>query len=296
MALTASKGQNASAIYAQWMTRSDDGYPMGTQTSPNSVAEGVTSGALVTKSMVGHTAPQATIARQIIKASQTVVARVPVGVDDYGTAPVDVAEYSETLMALIKNTSVDVTTVDGWAMTAPNMAQSDFRSLIVAISGTFTNTSNGAAEWMTYLYHNVKATESQTANMSQISGDQVNPNPSQITLDPSASTNLLGFNFSSTAMDVSNDTDVYTKIRTRYPLHFVTYIADDTSGTFTLPYTPVYTDVDGDVNNLILKNGVISAVTSINAGTRAVAYTGATAGDIFVVAYQVLSSNLVAAA
>lgn len=295
MPLAAAKGSNITGVFAQFMFRSDDGYPMGTSTSPNSVANGTTTSAYVTKAFLGFQIGQNTLDRVTLKGSQSVIAKVPIGIGDYGVSTLDLALDNETLNAYLNRSSVDNSTVDGWVMSAPNMAQFDFPPMVMAIQGRFTNADNGASQWKSLLYHNVQITRSTIPGFGQVEGEVTNPNPVQFSVDSTISGNVLGLGFGSTSLNVVSDNDTFTEIRTPNPLAFTSYVADGAAGSFTLPFTPVYSDADGATNNLILKNGVQSSVDSINTGTRAVAYSGATAGDVFTVAYQVSSNNIVAA-
>lgn len=83
-----------------------------------------------------------------------------------------------------------------------------------------------------------------------------------------------------------NETVTYPMDAGEYMFNVHTWIANGAATTFTLDTLPVYSDASATGRNLIAKNGVAIAVTSINTTTGLVTIASAgSSGDVWSVAY-----------
>ena len=286
MAATASKGSIAGAYHLQVAFRDDDGYPMGTDTTPDVVSNNATTHAYYVGGLDKLTGATPTIDVAINKGGQKVVSKTPLGIADWGTPGIVLSEFNEVLNAYIKGATADVTTMTEWVQSPANVNQLDFPRMVILVAAKFTHSSDLTDYYLNWVFHNGQWNETAPAGTSQEPG--VNPNPSGYQLDLSLSTRngATGRPFSaSSGVYVVGAADTYTRIRSRYPLSITTYVDDGSTGSFVLGYRPVYTDNTGAATNSITKNGTTTAVTSVTVATGAVVITPGSATDRWVVCY-----------
>lgn len=271
-------------FYHMWLsTRDSNGYPKGQNSTPDSVTNKTLYTPLKVRHPVSYT--PATPTREVAqrRGGQAMRGQRSMGVSSYGAGTIVLDAYDEVLHALVSRSAVDTTTVTGWSMTSQNAGEPDPPSLIIGMSIGFSNIS-GAKEFLTGIFHSAQLPPAMPG-ASQDGG--VNPNPLtyEIVVDSAARTGM-GLLFSATALNVEENTDTFTLIRYSDPIFVTTWIADGTETTFTLPYLPLTSDATGGATNLISKDGVKTAVTSVNTTSGVVTLTApGTAGDIWIVAY-----------
>jgi hypothetical protein len=192
MALTAAKGVNVGAYHAQIAFRDSNGYPQGVNTTPDTLTPDTTNNMYYIQGLMDFTPEVPSTGSQTNFGGNSIISKTAVGVTDLGNATFQLSQFDETLDAYLRKTSVDVATIDGWAISPDNVGQTDIPRFVFIASARFTNSVDGSDEWMNYVYPNCQITTSQEAAMSQVDGDVTNPNPLQYTLTPSRSTRFPG--------------------------------------------------------------------------------------------------------
>ena len=281
--LTATKGIGAGAYIAQVGKRDLSGYPVGLASDPDSL----TPGTLYVPHVIDHvdsfTPGSNTIDSADGRGGQRYLGSIMLGTSAFGPLAVQLAQFDEALSAIIKNTVVDFTTVEGWAQSPSNVNQQDFPRLFSCFSTKFLD-KNLDLQYMNFIALNSEWSQPQETGSSQAGG--VNPNPLQysVKVSPSAR-NLTGRLLSATNMVVEGDTDTVIKIRSKWPLAFAMWIDDFSTVTFRLPFLPVFSDATGILNNSITREGTTEAVTTVSIVTGDITLTPGTSGDRVLVVY-----------
>lgn len=116
-------------------------------------------------------------------------------------------------------------------------------------------------------------------------------NPSPLTYTMTLQTNKqepTGVPFSDiTGLNYTDDTTITHMMDLDYQQFMVdTFVVDGTDTTLTLQYLPLFNDATATGRNIIAKNGVQTAVTSVNTSTGVVTLAAAgTVGDVWVICY-----------
>lgn len=285
MSAAAATGWSAGARRLQVSKRNTAGYPVGTVADADTIANGVTSSAHVISGLRSLTHPEKTVVRAFDKGDNKVYGQMYLGVDDYGEGSFEVGAEDEVFDALIKKTVVDVTLASDMAIAAGNEAEVDPPPMFI-IATTRKQLRDGSLWYDNQIYNNVQISKPSPAGISQEGGES--PNPLTYNFVPSLSERLIsGHLFSDTDLEVLEDEDTYTKIRSKHPLAVTFFKGDASDVTIQLPYLPVYSGATGAAQNIVTKNGVTQSVTSISTTTGVVTLSAAgTAGDIFIVLYQ----------
>lgn len=281
----AATGWSAGARRIQVAKRNTAGYPVGTVPDADTIANGVTSSAHVISGLRTLTHPEKTVVRAFDKGDQVVYGQMYLGVDDYGEGNFEVGAEDEVFDALIKNAAVDVALATDMAIAADNASEIDPPPMFI-MTATRKQLRDGSFWYDNQIYQNVLITKPHPANVSQQGGES--PNPLTYNFVPSLSTRMIsGHLFSATALSVLENQDTFIKIRSKYPLAVTFFKGDAADVTIQLPYLPVYAGATGAAQNIVTKNGVTTAVTSISVTTGIVTLAAAgSAGDIFIVLYQ----------
>lgn len=281
----AATGWSAGARRIQIAKRNIAGYMVGTVPDADTIANGVTSSAHVISGLRTLTHPEKTVVRAFDKGDNKVYGQMYLGVDDYGEGNFEMGAEDEIADALIKNSAVDVTLATDMAVVAGNESEVDPPAMFIA-AATRKQLHDGSFWYDNQIYGNSQINRPRPANISQQGGES--PNPLTYNFVPSLTTRLItGHLYSATTLSVLENEDTYTKIRSKYPLAFTFFKGDAADTTIQLPYLPVYAGATGAAQNIVTKNGVTTAVTSISITTGIVTLAAAgTAGDIFLVIYQ----------
>lgn len=283
MAAVATAGHVAGFYHAQIAFRSNAGYPMGADSSPNTVAAGETKHAYKLTGPVEVTAPQVTRELATFRGGQVILGQRAMGVSDFGTFELTLSAFDETFNAYISGSTVDVTTVTELAQYAPNSLNPALPQFFLLLTAGFQDTS-GANKYVTYVYPNVQISPA-IAGATQDGGE--NPGAVTYTVTPSASTRAAcGHLFSALGMNVTDNREIVYAIRYDAPLTITTYIQETSVTTFTLGYRPLSDEHAGAINSFTT-NGVTSHanVSAVNTTTGAVTITAATANDVWVALY-----------
>lgn len=281
--MAATTGMIAGAYYMQVAFRATTGYPMGTQTSPNSVANGTTTHAYKVKGFVEVTAPSPTYSVANRRAGQKLLGQVQLGLSDLGSFNVTLSDYDETFRAYINGITPDVTTSTGNTFTASNVRRATKPQFVTIFTLGF-QTDSGSNEYVNIFYPSVTFSDAYPGGNQ---GDGDNPNALTYTVTPTASANTgTGLTFAATNLDVEDDTDIQFIMRSPKPVGVTTHVADTSDTTFTVGYKPTSSVVDGSTNLWAL-NGADgnAAVSAFSTSTGAVTIGSATAGHVYVATY-----------
>jgi hypothetical protein len=127
----------------------------------------------------------------------------------------------------------------------------------------------------------------QDPELNQAGG--VNPSPLTYTMTlQTFKQEMTGVPFSAIPnVNYTDNTAVTHMLDLDYQQFMVeTFVMDGTDTTFTLSYLPLYSDATANGRNIIAKNGVQTAVTSVNIATGLVTLAAAgTVGDVWVIVY-----------
>lgn len=263
------------------------GYPMGVDSTPDTVANGSDTGGYVYDkniSLGGIPKSHETIQ---FKGGGRVWSKNIIGNSDIGNMPLSMSGEDPTLEAYFNNTVVDTTTnsnVVGWSH---NLGNSEFPNFMSVHYSRYHDV-NGDTKWRSYFVLNHGVIQPSGASLSDSGG--TNPNPVSYEFVPTPHNRLpWGQLFSANSnISVANDRDYEWIIEADYPYGIHTYV-DDNSGTsdaFTLQYTPAQTD---DGYFFIYNNGVDDSSNVAVASDGDVSLTAAnSAGDKLVIVYPMI--------
>lgn len=281
MAAAADSSYLAGLFHAWIATRNSSGYPMGSDATPDTVANNDTKNAYKLPKPIEASIPAPTREVTTWRGGLVILGQRAMGVSDFGSFDLTLPAFDETFHALASGSTVDVTTHGNLAITSPNMNSADLPQMILGLS-IGSQTDSGTNEYITVIFHNVQIAPAYPS-AGQDSG--ANPRPLVYTVTPSLSNRLgWGMLYSASGLGVQDNTDICAYVRYSDPMMLATYIDDNSTGTFTLTYLPTVSDAT-NATNVVLKNGTKTNPTSVSTSTAAVAITAATAGDIWTVLY-----------
>ena len=288
MAATATSGMVHSAVNVQVAFRNASGYPMGTDSTPDDVTAGATTHMYLAGGLVSFTAPTPTVEYAIEQSGQVIGGESAMGITGFGTPQLTLSRYNETLNSYIKGSATDVSSNTEWAMNAANTNQYNFPRFVTIVSAKFLDMDTLTDYYLNWVFHNSQWLPSAGPNTSQTGG--VNPNPLtyDLRIAKSSRNGATGRALSATSgMEVVDGTDTWSLIRTPGgALTVTTYIDDNSTGTFTLGYRPLYDDKTGAAYNAITESGSTTAVTSVATDTGLVTQVAAAdENDVWVVGY-----------
>jgi hypothetical protein len=274
--------------YLQVMFRDDEGYPMGQDTSPDTVSNDSTTHAYLIQSPVTFTHPQPTFELVTDRGGQKIRAQADLGVSDFGEGSFELSEWNDVLHAYITGGTVDAASVTGWRQSAYNVnkvVKPRFK-LIVSMKTLEVNETTQVVsdKWIHYCYNNVQIRPA-LANGSQNGG--VNPNTLSYTFVPTNDTrHITGELLSGMAMTVEENKDLVIMMVTSNPISVTTYIEHGTpAGAFVAGYRPLTTHAT-TTDKFATTEGTSVSVTACNVTTGAVTVTAGSAGNRHVFVYE----------
>lgn len=282
MTATAGPGHIAAFYHAGIAFRDSNGYPKGTQTSPDNVTNGTTTSMYKLTGTVKAGIPN--ITREIAKfrGGQAILGQMALGISDFGSSDLSLSAYDEVLNAYITASVADIVTASAHVLTAPNTNLSAPPQFVILLTAGFQTTPGGVNKFISLIYPNGQIYP-PGFGFSQDSG--VNPNPAGHTIVPTISNRLhTGHLVSASALALVNNSDLFFIHRSDNPIWVTTYVAQASATTFTLPYKPLSNDTTGAIN-IVTKNGVNFTPVSISTSTGVVTIASATGGDIYVVVF-----------
>lgn len=285
MALTSTNGFVA-GFYSAWIAfRSSAGYPIGNCITPDAPTINTVYPAFRMKYPVSITPLSATPQFATRFGGQRPRGRRYLGYNDYGTFTLTMDGRDESLDAFVRAYSLDTTWNTSMLMGAGNALLATPPRFILGLSMGFTDTDNGVDYFDTFIWNNVLLAKPIGEAGSE--NGNTNPNPLQWTVSPDLSTRTgMGALYSATGLNVIENTDLMIWIRDQYELYQDTYVANGSATTFNTTFKSKSSDATGAAGNVILKNGVITAVTSISTSTKVVTLAAAgSSADIYNLLY-----------
>jgi hypothetical protein len=268
--------------------RDSNEYVMGTQTSPDSVAQGTTTHLYRLPSLVSFTPQKPTYITATNQGGQQILNQASMGVSDLGLASMVLSEHDDLFHSYVSGSSIDSTTPSGWRQGGSNANKQVLPSFFMIIS-TQVNSRTGTGgttsrRWKNWYLPNVQIRPSYP-DVSQ--GGGTNPHPVTYELVPNTSTRALtGFLLSATTMELENNSDSLLWINSANRITATTYVeAASPAGAFVLGYRPL-TNQATITDKTMTKNGATASITTLSATTGAVTMTAGSAGDKFVLVYE----------
>lgn len=271
--------------FSQFAFLNSNGYPMGTDTTPDVVVNGADTGSYIYDANISLAGFTKTIDTIQFKGGAKVWGKYPIGVSDIGDIAVSMSGEDPTLQSYFNNSLVDTTTNSNHTGFTPNHSSTTFPNFI-SVHHTRYHDVNGDTKWRNYFILNHTVKETTSPALSDSGG--TNPNPVGFEFTPTRSQRLPWGELISANANIAAEGDrlfVYV-IESDNPLLIHTYV-DDNSGTadaFTLDYTPAQTD---DAYHYIYQQGVDDASNiAIAADGDVTITTPNDAGDIIVIVYE----------
>lgn len=265
--MAATNGLVAGMYYVAIARRDSNGYPMGSLVTPDSPSNGTVYASYLVNHPVGYTPASPTRDVAGSHGGQKQGPQRDLGVSAYGTGTITLAHFDEGFHALVSGSLVDTTIMTAWNTTTQNVRNAALPQFILYVYLGFT-TAAGAIEFLTTVYHNVQIQPVMPSG-SQAGGS--NPNPLAYTFVPNVSPRTgMGRLLSASSLSVTDNTDMMTQYRYSAPIYVVTYVDDNSTGSYIFPYRPVSSDATGAASNSISKDGVTQAVTSVSTTTGVV--------------------------
>lgn len=270
-----------------------DGYPIGVSDTdgeipdPNAVELGEAYHMLTVNGYVDRTEPTKEIEYATDLSDGINKGDEAMAITSYGTGEITLSEEDETALNLIRKVKSDLTMNTAWVVTARNETLIDLPGVVVMFTDRIKDQKGGGYWYKNTIYHNATIVVTTPAGASQSGG--VNPNNMTWTYTPKPSDRLsvAGYTFNNTDLEVLEDNDTVTVIRSPFPLAMTVYVGDGTTGTWKTMYRPLYNTVTGLLHNTLTKEGVLYPVTSYSTTTAIVTPTGSvTSGHRVIVLYE----------
>lgn len=260
------------------------GYPMGIDTSPDTVVNGSDTGGYVYDKNISLAGFQKSYDTIQFKGGGKVWGKHIIGVSDIGNIAISMSGEDPTLETYWNNSIIDTTTNANVTSWSPNHSNTEFPNFMSAHYSKYHDV-NGNTKWRSRFILNHTVQQPTSPALSDSGG--TNPNPVGFEFVPTQHNRLPWGQLISANANVSVEGDrAYEWIlEGDYPYGIHTYI-DDNSGTtdaFTLQYVPAQTD---DAYIYIYNNGVDDSSNVAVAADGDVTLTAAnTAGDLLVIVY-----------
>lgn len=269
---------------SQYAHLNSNGYPMGTDTSPDSVSNGADTGSYIYNkniSLAGFNKSYETVE---FKGGGKVWAKHTIGTGSIGNMALSLSGEDDTLQSYWNNSPVDTTTKTNNRGFSPNHGQSEYPNFMSGHHSRYHD-ENGDTQWRNHFVLNHTVQQPTGAQQSDSGG--TNPNPLGFEFVPTRHNRLpWGQLFSANAnISVADDRAYEYIIKSNYLYLVHTYIDDgsSTSDAFQLTYKPASTTI-GDF--YVYNNGVDDSSNVAVAADGQVSLTSAnTAGNIMVILY-----------
>lgn len=286
MAFAATKYNNLAPYYLQIAFRDSDGYPVGTNQTPDTKTPNTVYGAYVVDGLINLETgvPVNPVIRNF--GGQRLITSSNLPASDYGTPTFQLSQKDETLDAFLTKTAIDVATNTTRAIMNPNVTQKEWPQFIVMFSILITNSNTGKNEFRHYAYLNTEVKKTNRAGAAAVESSATNPNPLSYELTTGLSLrDVTGELLSGLATLVTEDE--FTDYRSTNPVHICTYVKNGSATEFTLPYLPLSSTVTINASsNHMTVNGTVTAAASVSTTTGVVGVAAGTSGDIVVMTYE----------
>lgn len=275
--------------YIQFAFRDSEGYPMGSDNTPDVVSAGDTTNMYLLRNCTEYVAPNPTYLQAIEQGGQEWRGTYSLGVSNVGNGSFSLSSEDDTLNAFFNNSAVDTTTITGMRISGANVNNKTLPNMYVIISqqvGIMDDASvdDNPVKWKHWVLNNVQI-EKQNANANQ-NGD-VNPNPITYNLIPRKSyRTILGKLYSAMNMNIVENNDYYMVIESSNPITVTTSIAAAANPeTFTTAYLPLTTHATTS-DKLLTVEGDADTLTGFSITTGVATTATETSGDKMVLLFE----------
>lgn len=279
--MAATRGHIAGVYRAFVGFRDSNGYFKGTDSTPNVVANNTTLSAYHLLGPVSATALAPTYERADFFGAQSYLGSSDLGAISFGTFELTLSAHDDTFNAYISGTAVDATIDSAGSVTAPSTGQVSPPQMYLCLTMGYQQES-GTNGYIHYIYNNVQIRRGNLGSASNSGG--TNPNAQTYTITCARSTRtIFGYLYSATTLAVADNSDIMTEYKTSTPISVTTYVGDNSETDVTLPYLPANSGATGAAYNVITKDGVLQAASSVSTSTGVVAFAAAPAAATIVV-------------
>lgn len=283
---------NIAGLFAAQFFKMYNNYSYGQIADPGNPGSNVTSHAYLVDNPVEVTLPEFSFERAVFRGGGQFLGSITIGLADVPEIPMVFSDIDDTLIQLSGGGASDTTTVSGFEISGMNELNPDPNDIGVFLTSKFHSRASGSEGELKYrtLYMRGQLRFSQPP-LSHAGGE--NPSPMRATFFPKVVSKFPnGVSFGANQSFYKNKA-VMVQIVSDRPIAMTTYIADGTATSFTAAYKPWKNAVTGgNTDNFTTKNGVATAMSSINTSTGVFTLSSAgTAADKIHAIYQVLDSS-----
>lgn len=283
---------NIAGLFAAQFFKMYNNYSYGQIADPGNPGSNVTSHAYLVDNPVEVTLPEFSFERAVFRGGGQFLGSITIGLADVPEIPMVFSDIDDTLIQLSGGGASDTTTVSGFEISGMNELNPDPNDIGVFLTSKFHSRASGSDGELKYrtLYMRGQLRFSQPP-LSHAGGE--NPSPMRATFFPKVVSKFPnGVSFGANQSFYKNKA-VMVQIVSDRPIAMTTYIADGTATSFTAAYKPWKNTVTGgNTDNFTTKNGVATAMSSINTSTGVFTLSSAgTAADKIHAIYQVLDSS-----
>jgi len=267
----------------------DDGVAFGQATDPDSPTVDTNYPSYLVTHPVSVASGGATFTTATDRGGQAWRGNVNLGLENPGTITITLSDYDQTFDAIVSGNTPDTSYNTGWT----RGGRDDLKPIpprvgVIVFSGASSRDSADYGALSYQAWYRVGTIRGQDPEQNQNGGE----NPSALTY----TMELQTIDAEPTGLPLANITGLaYTDDKAvTYPMqapggkmfHIETWVADGTETTFTLEYLPSFNDATATGRNILVKNGVHTAVTSVNIANGLVTLSAAgTSGDVWTVLY-----------
>lgn len=277
--MTGTRGHIAGVYHAQIGFRDSNGYFKGTDETPDVVANGTTLSAYKLLGPVSATPLSPTYDIAEFFGGQTYLGSVDMGASAFGGFEITLSGHDDTFHSYVSATAIDTTIASVYSVTAPNVGLTAPPQMYLILTMGYQK-EDGTNWFIHYIYNNVQIRRGNLGAASNATGTNPNPLTYAVRVARSSRT-LFGYLYSATTLAVANDLDILTEYKTQYPISVTCFTGNGTIGAagseIQLPYLPATSDATGAASNVITKDGVLQAATSVATATGLVTYAAAPA-------------------
>ncbi len=283
---------NIAGLFAAQFFKMYNNYSFGQIADPGNPGTNVTSHAYLVDNPVEVTLPEFSFERAVFRGGGQFLGSITIGLADVPEIPMVFSDIDDTLIQLSGGGASDTTTVSGFEISGMNELNPDPNDIGVFLTSKFHSRASGSDGELKYrtLYMRGQLRFSQPP-LSHAGGE--NPSPMRATFFPKVVSKFPnGVSFGANQSFYKNKA-VMVQIVSDRPIAMTTYIADGTATSFTAAYKPWKSTVTGgNTDNFTTKNGVATAMSSINTSTGVFTLSSAgSAADKIHAIYQVLDSS-----
>lgn len=211
---------------------------------------------------------------------------IKAGISSYGSTEITLSQRDERFSKMIRGTTPNTTLSSAMYVDSKNNTSLTPRLMGLIITDRVRDEYTGNVYYEHTVYN--KGLFEVTAEASGTQNGGTNPSNLTVVYKPQPSNRLAlyGMLYSALALNVDEDTDTDSPIRSAYELTLTTFIKDGTATTFNTKYKPLVAGATVGGVNVYATNGTQAALTSFATSTKLATMTAAgTSGHIATLAY-----------